>query len=187
MDNLNALSTGRKLILGAGAPLLIFTFFAWQKVTVDLGPVGDVSASSSAWHGFWGVVLGLLTIVLLLWVAARAFGVELPAGIPDGLTTLVLGVLVFVFALLKNLTDDYSAWASYVGVVLAAVIAYGAWLVFQESGESLPSASTTGSTPATSPSTTTAPEPPAAPTTPSAPPLAPAAPPPGETPRDDAV
>ncbi|HSC92193.1 MAG TPA: hypothetical protein VLB86_11115 [Gaiellaceae bacterium] len=186
MDNLNALSTGRKLILGAGALLLVFTFFAWQKVTVDLGPVGDVSASSNAWHGFWGVVLGLLTIVLLVGVAARAFGVELPAGIPDGLTTLVLGVLVFVCALLKNLTDDYSAWASYVGVVLAAVVAYGAWLVFQESGESFPSVSTTGSTPATSPSTT-APEPPAAPTTPSAPPSAPAAPPPGEMPRDDAV
>jgi hypothetical protein len=40
--------------------------------------------------------------------------------------------------LLKNLVDDYSAWASYVGVVLAAAIAYGAWLVFQESGEKLP-------------------------------------------------
>jgi hypothetical protein len=51
----------------------------------------------------------------------------------------VLGILIFAFALLKNLIDDYSAWASYVGVVLAAVVAYGAWLNFQESGESLPS------------------------------------------------
>jgi hypothetical protein len=36
------------------------------------------------------------------------------------------------------LTDSYSAWASYVGMVLAAGVAVGAWLSFQESGEPLP-------------------------------------------------
>ena len=34
MEQLNALSMGRKLILGAGALLLIDTFFHWQSVTV---------------------------------------------------------------------------------------------------------------------------------------------------------
>jgi hypothetical protein len=161
MDTFNALSLGRKLILGAGLLLLIDTFFAWQKVTADLGPIGEVSASSNAWHGFWGVVLGLLTIAILLWVAARAFGVALPDALPDGLTTLALGVLVFVFALLKNLIDDYSAWASYVGVVLAAVVAYGAWQTFQESGEALPRTTGTTTTPdtTTTTSSTTAPPP----------------------------
>jgi hypothetical protein len=135
MDQLQALSLARKLILGGGVLLLIDTFFAWQSVSyqgVELG-------SANAWHGFWGVMLGLMTIVLVAWVVARTFGVELPEGVPEGLISLVLGGLILLFALLKNLIDDYSAWASYVGIVLAAIVAYGAWRNFEESGESLPS------------------------------------------------
>jgi hypothetical protein len=138
MEQVKALSLGRKLILGAGVLLFIDTFFAWQKVSVKVGGVEVVSATASAWHGFWGVLLGLMTIALVLWVAARAFGVALPATVPDGLLTLALGALILLFAVLKNLIDDYSAWASYVGIVLAAAVAAGAWLSFQESGESLP-------------------------------------------------
>jgi hypothetical protein len=88
------------------------------------------------------VLLGLLTIAIVLWVAARAFGVALPANIPDGLATLALGALIVLFAVLKTLTDSYSAWASYVGIVLAALVAAGAWLAFQESGESIPRVAT---------------------------------------------
>jgi hypothetical protein len=139
MEQLKGLSLGRKLILGAGVLLFLDTFFAWQKVSVKVSDVTVVSASANAWHGFWGVLLCLLTIALVLWVAARSFGVALPANLPDGLITLGLGALIVLFALLKNLTDDYSAWASYVGIVLAVGVAFGSWLTFQESGESLPS------------------------------------------------
>jgi hypothetical protein len=37
-----------------------------------------------------------------------------------------------VLALLKNLVDDYSAWPSYVGVVLAAGVAVGGWMRMQD-------------------------------------------------------
>jgi hypothetical protein len=130
MEQLKGLSLGRKLILGAGALLFIDTFLPWQS----LGPF-----SVNAWHGFWGVLLCLMTLALVLWVGARAFGLALPANVPDGLVTLALGALILLFALLKNLIDDFSAWGSYVGIVLAAGVAIGAWLAFQESGESLPS------------------------------------------------
>jgi cellobiose-specific phosphotransferase system component IIC len=138
MERLNDLSMGRKLALGAAVLLLIDTFFAWQKVEVGVPGIATVSAKANAWHGFWGVLLGLLTIALIAWLAARALGVALPDAVPDGLTTLALGVLILAFALIKNLADDYSAWASYVGIVLAALVALGAWQVFQESGEELP-------------------------------------------------
>ena len=138
MDQLKALSLGRKLILGAGVLLLIDTFLNWQSVSVRVSGVTVVSAGQSAWHGFWGVLLGLLTIAILLWVGARAFGVALPATVPDGLVTLAVGGLIVLFALLKTVTESYSAWPSYVGIVLGAGVAYGAWLAFQESGESLP-------------------------------------------------
>jgi hypothetical protein len=138
MQDLIGLPTSRKLILAAGTLLFIDSFFAWQKVEVKIGGVAVVSATANAWHGFWGVLLCLMTIALVAWVAARAFGVALPAAVPDGLVILALGALILLFAVLKNLTDDYSAWASYVGIVLAAGVALGAWRAFQESGDSLP-------------------------------------------------
>lgn len=125
MDRLKGLPLGRQLILGAGVLLLIDTFLPWQSV--DIGPF---TVTRSAWHGFWGVLLGLLTIAIVAWVAARAFEVAVPEEIPDGVTTLALGIAIVVFALIKNLADDYSAVWSYIGVILAAVVAYGSWLVY---------------------------------------------------------
>ena len=61
--------------------------------------------SANAWHGFWGVLLGLMTIALVLWVGARAFGVALPAAVPDGLATLAL---VLPAALVLVLTGTFS-------------------------------------------------------------------------------
>ena len=135
MDKFKELALGRQLILVGGVLLIIDSFFAWQKITFN--GIG-ISASASAWHG-WGVLMALLTIAIVGWVAARVYGVELPENLPDGLVTLVLGGLILLFALVKNLSDDYSAWASYVGIVLAGVVAAGAWLNFQASGEALPS------------------------------------------------
>ncbi|MGH3002483.1 MAG: hypothetical protein ACRDM1_07485 [Gaiellaceae bacterium] len=133
MEPVKRLPLGRQLILGAGVLLLIDTFLPWQSISI-----GPFSHSWTAWHGFWGVLLGLMTIVLVAWVVARAFGVELPSNVPDGLATLALGALILIFAVIKNLADDYSAWGSYLGVILAFVVAAGAWMTFQTSGESLP-------------------------------------------------
>ena len=133
MDQLKGLPLGRQIILGAGVLLLIDTFLHWQQY--DVGPF---SAHRTAWHGFWGVLMCLMLVVLLAWTAARAFGVALPQQVPDGLTTLALGVLIPVFALIKAISDDFTHWPAWVGVILGAAIAYGAWLVFASSGEKLP-------------------------------------------------
>jgi hypothetical protein len=133
MEQLKGLPLGRQLVLGAGVLLFIDTLLHWQQV--DVGPF---SAHRTAWHGFWGVLMCLMVIVLVAWTAARAFGVALPQQVPDGLTTLALGVLIPIFALLKAITDDAVHWPAWIGVILGAVIAYGAWLVFAASGEKLP-------------------------------------------------
>ena len=157
MDQLKALPLGRKLILGAGVLLFIDTFLPWQSVSIF-----NANFTANAWHGFWGVLLALMTIALVLWVGARTFGVALPAAVPDGLATLALGGLIVLFALIKTLNDSYSAWGSYVGIVLGAAIAYGAWLTFQESGESLPRvAAATAGAPSASASDTEADDAPA--------------------------
>lgn len=140
MEQLKGLPLGRQLILGAGILLLIDTFLAWQQVSV-----GPFTASSDAWHGFWGVILGLLLILLLAWVVVRVLGIEIPLNLPDGLTTLAASAVILLFAIIKALSDSYVHWPAYVGIILAAVLAYGAWLVFQESGESLPNIGQMGS------------------------------------------
>ena len=130
--DLKALSTGTKLIAVAGLLLLIDTFLAWQKVSVEVSGVEVASASQNAWHGFWGVVMGLALIALLVWVGLQIANVDLNVSLPEATVTAVLAGIVFVFALLKNLIDDYSAWPSYVGIVLAALVAAGAWMRMQE-------------------------------------------------------
>jgi hypothetical protein len=169
MPNLSTLSRGTQLLLGAGVLLLIDMFLDWQSI--DVGPF---SAGENAWSGFWGIIMGLALIVLLVWVIARIFDVKLPSELPEGPIIVGLGALVFLFALLKNLTDDYSTIWSYIGVVLAAGVAYGAWLRFQETGgtvDSLRSSFPARDAAATSPAA------PSEPTTPT--------PPPPATPRDD--
>ena len=143
MDRFKGLPIGRQLILGGGVLLFIDTFLPWQKVSISFGGI-STSATASAWHGFWGVIMGLLTIAIIIWVGARLAGVELPGNLPDGLVTLAVGGLILLFAVVKTLTESYSAWASYLGIVLAAGVAAGAWLTFQASGEALPSMATAG-------------------------------------------
>lgn len=129
MDKLSQLSKGTQIMLAAAVLLLIDTFFNWQSV--DLGPI---SVGQSGWHGFWGVVLGLLTIAAIAWIVVRVVQPDLVKAVPQGTAALGLGALILLFAVLKNLIDDYSAWPAYVGIVLAAGVAYGGWTVAQESG-----------------------------------------------------
>ena len=167
----------RKLILGGGVLLLIEhvprTGSRSSRRSSDFG--------RNAWHGFWGVVLGLLDDRDRPWVVARMFGMDLPAGSPRRMIVLVLGVLIFVFAVLKNLTDDYSAWPSYVGMILAAVVAYGAWLNFQDSDEALPSMPRTAGAGERAGAATSEPAAPPTPPAEAPPPPAAAPPPPPES------
>ena len=128
MPDLRTLSRGMQLAGASAVLLLLDTFLNWQSV--DLG---IVEAGRSAWHGFWGVVLGLLVIAFIVWLAVRLFAVNLPElPVPDRTITLVLGALILLFAVIKVLTDDFRAWPAWVGLILAAGCAAGAWLLSQE-------------------------------------------------------
>lgn len=173
MDRFNALGRGAQLMLVGAVLLLITMFFRWQEISVEVLGV-EASGGVSAWDDIGGIIMGLLTIVLIAWLVARLAAVEIPIPLSAAMTGGVLAFLIFIFALLKNLTDDYSTFWSYLGVAFAALIAVGAWLQIQESGgiESLKSeipsmGSTTTAT--TAPST---PETPAAAAPPPPPPAA---------------
>lgn len=134
MDRFKALGRGSQLMLVGSVLLLIVSFFRWQEVSVDLGPLGSASGGVSAWDDIGGILMGVLTIVLIARLVAQLAAVEIPIPVSFAMTSAVLAFAILIIAVLKNLTDDYSTWASYVGVALAALIAVGAWMEIQAAG-----------------------------------------------------
>src|SRR5919197_70805 len=180
-----SLSPGTMVVLGAAGLLFIDTFLDWQRACVL-----NFCASRDAWHGFWGVFLGLLTLALLAWMGLQIArvdlsGVQLPLS-PAQLTAALAG-LVFLFAVIKNLVDDFSAWASWVGIVLAAGAVVGAAMRVQEEaagaggGPFAPRGGGFAGPPAAGPPPAAAPPPAVAPP-PAAPPPPAVAPPPAAAP-----
>lgn len=140
-ERMNALTLGMKILLPATALLFIDMFLRWQEVCADLGPLGETCGGQNGWNGLWGVLLGLLTVLMLVWLGLQIANVDISGynlPVTAGLITLGLGVLIFALALLKNLVDDYSTIWSYIGVILAALGAYGAWQRSRELEETGP-------------------------------------------------
>jgi hypothetical protein len=138
MERFTALSRGAQLMLVAGVLLLIDTFLPWQDVGDEVGDIAEafgVDTSFTAWHGFWGVMLGLLTIVLIAWLLFRMLGNDMRLPVSETMVAAGLGLLIVLFALVKVLVDDEfrTAWA-WIGLVLAALVAIGAWMQVQEGG-----------------------------------------------------
>jgi len=169
MERFNALGRGAQIMLVGAVLLLIDLFLPWQDF--DVGGIADelgVDATFSGWRGFAGVVLGLLTIIVLAWCIVRLASVDIPLPVSTAMTAALLGTLVLIFAIIKILTilgDEQTIWA-WLGLVLAIVIAVGAFQTVQEAGgvDTLRSeASSLGSSGQTAPAATTpAPPPPAA-------------------------
>jgi hypothetical protein len=195
MERLSALSRGAQLMLVGGLLLLIDTFLPWQKVGGEIGDIAEAFGADTtlnAWHGFWGVMLGILTIVLLVWLVARLAGQNVQLPVSEAMIAAGLALLIFLFALIKVLVDNEfrTIWA-WIGLILAAVVAVGAWLLVKDAGGvatlRTEASGMTGQRPggtasappppdAHDPARPSAPSPPPSPPTPSAPPAPPAAP-----------
>jgi hypothetical protein len=169
------LSLGSKVIAGAGILLLIDSFFHWQEVNV-----GPYSAGVNMWHG-WGVLVGLILLVILAWEAAQLAQMKIAVGpLSPSMLTMLLSALLVLFTLIKVVTNDYVTVWAWIGLVLSVGVAVGAWLNMQAAGESIGDLKSSF-TPATKPAAPPAPHTPPAPHAPSAPSAAPVTP---ETPPE---
>ena len=194
MERFNALGRGAQIMLVGAILLLIDLFLPWQDF--DVGGIADelgVDATWSGWHGFAGVVLGLLTIILLAWVIVRLASVNIPLPVSTAMTAALLGTLILIFAIIKILTilgDEQTIWA-WIGLVLAIVVAVGAWQTVQEAGgvdtlrSEIPSMQSSDTAASTAPPMAAPPPPPAPETTAAPEPPAEAAPPPESTEESD--
>ena len=136
MERFNALGRGVQLMLIGGVLLLVDLFLPWQDFGNEFSDAVGVDASFSGWRGFGGVMVGLLTIVLLAWVIVRLASVDIPLPVSTAMTAAIIGTLILIFTVIKLLTilgDEATIWA-WIGVVLAIVIAVGAFRTVQEAG-----------------------------------------------------
>jgi hypothetical protein len=132
MERIKALSAGQTLVLVASPLLFVSLFFTWQKLEVDFGAAGQAEALLDGWDG-WGLLIGLLALGLTVFaVVAFLTDVELSETVPWDRLLLAGGVAVLALTLVKNLLDADSAWASYAGVLLAALVALGAYETWAE-------------------------------------------------------
>ena len=140
MDKFNELTTGAKLVLGATIAFLIVSFFNWYEA--DLGGLEDIAgidAGLSMWNGV-GVIAGLIAIALLVWQAIRLANINLEIGVTPAMITAALAALLLLFTLIRVIDGyelaDRTIWL-WLGLVLAVLIAVGAWMNMQASGEGI--------------------------------------------------
>ena len=128
MAKFKSLSRGTQIVLVAGPLLFLSLFFTWQNVAVDYGRAGVATLPLDGLDA-WGLLLGLLVLsTLTLVVLTNLTDVEMSSDVPWAKVTFGLGVATFAVAVLKNLTDAGSSWASYGYVALAAAVAVGTYL-----------------------------------------------------------
>lgn len=135
MERFNALERGAQIMLVSGILLFISLFLPWQDFGNEFSDLAGVDATFSGWRGV-GAIVGILTIVLLAWLIVRLASVNIPLPVSTAMTAALIGALILVFTVIKILTilgDEPTIWA-WVGLVLAVVVAVGAFQVVQQAG-----------------------------------------------------
>jgi hypothetical protein len=131
------LTQGERIVLIAGVLLIIdLLFFPWHKITLG-GLVGvDVTRTGiQSPNAFYGVVALLLTLVMVgVIIATRLANANLPAlPVSWGQVHLIAGCVVFGLLLIKLIVEtDFLGFGAYLGVLLAAALAFGGFTVNKE-------------------------------------------------------
>jgi hypothetical protein len=136
MDSVKKLSREAQIVLGGGVLYLLFSFFDWQQVSAF-----GYTAGRSEWTGF-GIVAGLVAVLLVAWEAVRLLGVKVPLGeLSDGLVSVGVALLLALFTVITFLTHGTARhWPAWIGLILALVIAGAALARARNEGVQMPEA-----------------------------------------------
>lgn len=133
------LSQGDRIVLAAGIVLIIdLLFLPWYHIDLSIfvpGAVASRSAVQSPYAGY-GLIAFLVTLVMVgQIVAARFTSAKLPdPPISWGQIHFLAGGIVAVLLLLKLAAETHAlGFGAYLGLLLAAGLAYGGYLINQES------------------------------------------------------
>jgi hypothetical protein len=138
MDRINALSTGEKLIVGAGILILIASFLPWYEIDFGLEGIGDLSVSRNGWESpgaIWSILATLIGVAMAGSIVAMRFGnVALPdlgGSMTWGMLYLGGGVVAVLCILIKLLDESsYLAFGFYLGIIAAIALAAGGYMLY---------------------------------------------------------
>ncbi|HEY7732781.1 MAG TPA: hypothetical protein VH950_18020 [Gaiellaceae bacterium] len=118
------LGLGDRLTLLTGVVLTVSAFTGWYT-----GSGEGVTVSVMGWHtGTLGKLVFFAGLAVLLVVALRELGVELPAAVPESLVTIAIGSLATIFVLVRvvSIPDDFNYFAGRgIGIWISLVAAIG--------------------------------------------------------------
>jgi hypothetical protein len=128
-----------KILAGGGAVLFLDSFLSWQRYLCGAPVLGIRRClGANAWQGngvIAGVLMGFLAFLLTAAVVANVAGFSVPfairfSSIVQGLAwgTVVFGLIKFLVVVAHR--PQLGAW---LGLIVLLVIAYGAWMKYQES------------------------------------------------------
>jgi hypothetical protein len=148
--DMSKLSIASKILLIAGILLLIDSFLQWQRVCIDFGGVaglGNTCGGVNAWSGsgsFFGLLMGLCVLALLIWEGIQLAGAGANIKIPIsaskvsayiGFGVAGFGILKIILVLVSDVKPSLFGW---VGLILILAVGYGAWMKFQEPESAAP-------------------------------------------------
>jgi hypothetical protein len=144
--DVNKLSTGQKILLGAGILYLISLFFPW--LGSDLGDLSGLigidvpDVSVNGWAGGIGTLSGVFTIGLLAWEGLSASGVKVGMGSTSpAMVGAVLGGVAGVLGIINFIQSlDGLKIGAFIGLIAILGLLYGAYVRFQESKLAAPPA-----------------------------------------------
>ena len=135
--DLSRLTLGERIILLCGVLLIIdLLFLPWHDVDVGVSIAGIDTTRSGVQspNGFYGIIALLMAIVMVgQLIAAKIAGATLPDPPVPWSQVHLIGAGVVLGALVIKLVaeTDYLSFGCYVGILLAAGMAFGAYSMKQ--------------------------------------------------------
>jgi hypothetical protein len=117
------LGIGDRIGLLSGVVLSVSAFTGWYS-----GPGEGVKVSVTGWDtGVAGKIVFFLGIAVVLVVALREVGIELPAAVPQSLFTICLGAVATIIVLVRviSIPEDFFFAGRGVGIWISLVAAVG--------------------------------------------------------------
>lgn len=117
------LGVGDRLGLLAGVVLAVSAFTGWYT-----GPGEGVTVSVTGWNtGTLGKLVFAIGVLVVLVVALREVGVEMPATVPESLVTIALGSIATILVLVRvfSIPDDFFFAGRGVGIWISVAAAIG--------------------------------------------------------------
>ena len=129
--DLTRVPTADKILLGGALLMFVDTLLPWQRACAVICITANAWGSNGA---FFGVMLGLFALLLVIGEIMIIANVAMPAGIPVSTVMGALTIGTVLFALIKFLfvIGKFGSYGAWIGLVLAAVIAYGGYMKMQE-------------------------------------------------------